>query len=705
MHYLVYSTAGGPGVEPNPSSYSGGVYWQITWNNESFTPPSTYYLGSTPQVYDDPDYALTPTSAVGTSCSQPMTIGGVNQSYSCQFEFNITTFYNPTQTVDAGIGASTKQFNDVVVAFPPTVTGSNPVVQPPTASAPAITGACLTGCVTTGSNIAFTVGTGGTFQVLPTGYPAPKLTETGALPSGVTMNLLTGILGGTPAPGTSGSFPISFTATNSVSTTTQNFTLIVSEVSQTITFPAPPSTAVYNSTFPVSATASSGLTVTIAASGVCTISSGTVTMTSGTGTCTLTASQAGNANYGPAPNVVQTVTATPASQTISFAGAPASAAYGSSFSVTASATSGLAVTIGSSGSCSNSGTTVTMTASTGTCTLTASQAGNGNYSAAPSKNQTTTATKANSTTAITSNTPNPSTVNQAVTIAFKVTGSGTPTGSVTVTASTGGSCTGTLSSGAGTCTITFTAVASPTLTAAYAGDGNFVGSTSAGVSQTVNAATGSTLKLSPATLNFGVAYVGIPAFAATTLTNTGTSMITFTSFSIAAISGDDSGGFLGVELCPKTLNPGKSCTILMSFTSDSNVTKTHAANLVISDNATGSPQTALMSATVINPIASLSTKSVNFGNQKTGTTSAAATVTLTNSGSTSLTLSVLSVSGNFALATGTTCTKTTTLAPGANCLMKVTFTPATKGSKTGSITIGDNALISTSTVSLSGTGN
>jgi hypothetical protein len=36
------------------------VYWQITWNNESFTPPAPYWSGSTPQLYDDPDYAVTP---------------------------------------------------------------------------------------------------------------------------------------------------------------------------------------------------------------------------------------------------------------------------------------------------------------------------------------------------------------------------------------------------------------------------------------------------------------------------------------------------------------------------------------------------------------------------------------------------------------------------------------------------------------------
>jgi|SRR5277367_726535 len=143
----------------------------------------------------------------------------------------------------------------------------------------------------------------------------------------------------------------------------------------------------------------------------------------------------------------------------------------------------------------------------------------------------------------------------------------------------------------------------------------------------------------------------------------------------------------------------------MSFTADSNVTKTHAANLLIADNASGSPQMILMSATVINPVASLSPSSLNFGNQKTGTTSAASAVTLKNTGTTTLTLTALSISGNFAFATGTNCTKSTSLTPGSTCLMEVKFTPASKGSKSGSVTITDNAKNSPQSVPLSGNGN
>ena len=97
-------------------------------------------------------------------------------------------------------------------------------------------------------------------------------------------------------------------------------------------------------------------------------------------------------------------------------------------------------------------------------------------------------------------------------------------------------------------------------------------------------------------------------------------MVTFSSFKVASITGDDSTGFLGVELFPDTLNAGKSCIIIMSFTADSQTTKVHAANLVITDNGVGSPQTIPMTvAAVINPLATFSPTSLTFANQKSGT--------------------------------------------------------------------------------------
>src|SRR5438445_3669398 len=83
--------------------------------------------------------------------------------------------------------------------------------------------------ITSANATTFTVGMAGTFTVTATGSPAPALGESGALPMGVTFNTGSGVLSGTPATGTGGTYNITFTATNSAGTATQNFTLTVNE--------------------------------------------------------------------------------------------------------------------------------------------------------------------------------------------------------------------------------------------------------------------------------------------------------------------------------------------------------------------------------------------------------------------------------------------------------------------------------------------
>ena len=73
---------------------------------------------------------------------------------------------------------------------------------------------------------------------------------------------------------------------------------------QTITFDPLPNKVLTDPPFTVSATASSGLSVSFSAAGGCTVSGATVTLTA-VGTCTITASQPGNASYDPAPNVAR----------------------------------------------------------------------------------------------------------------------------------------------------------------------------------------------------------------------------------------------------------------------------------------------------------------------------------------------------------------------------------------------------------------
>ena len=224
---------------------------------------------------------------------------------------------------------------------------------------------------------------------------------------------------------------------------------------QTITFTSVPSSAVYNSSFTVTATGGgSGNPVTFTASGACSVPSGsaTYTMTSGTGTCSVIANQAGNSTYAAAAQVTKTVTATLAAQTITLTNPPTSAGYKSTFTATASASSGLAVTFTSSGACSNSGATYTMTSATGTCSVIANQAGNSNYSAAPQVTKTVTATKAAQTITFSTNPPATAAYKTSFTVAA------TASSGLAVTYTSSGACsnsgaTYTMTSGTGTCSV------------------------------------------------------------------------------------------------------------------------------------------------------------------------------------------------------------------------------------------------------------
>ncbi len=80
--------------------------------------------------------------------------------------------------------------------------------------------------ITSANSATFAIGRAGSFTVIATGDPAPALSASGALPSGVTFTAATGLLAGTPLAGTAGTYRIVLTASNGVlPNATQNFTL------------------------------------------------------------------------------------------------------------------------------------------------------------------------------------------------------------------------------------------------------------------------------------------------------------------------------------------------------------------------------------------------------------------------------------------------------------------------------------------------
>lgn len=97
------------------------------------------------------------------------------------------------------------------------------------------------------------------------------------------------------------------TTDNCGATTDASFTLTVGKADQTITFGALPNRNVGDPDFAVSATATSGLPVSLAANGQCTLSGNIVHITS-IGSCMITASQVGDSNFNPAPDVAQSFT-------------------------------------------------------------------------------------------------------------------------------------------------------------------------------------------------------------------------------------------------------------------------------------------------------------------------------------------------------------------------------------------------------------
>jgi hypothetical protein len=157
-------------------------------------------------------------------------------------------------------------------------------------------------------------------------------------------------------------------------------TFSIAKSGQTISFATISDTTQHSADIEINATATSGLTVPLQATGPCTLSSNTSPASAhitGAGTCTITASQGGDSNYNAASDVVRSFSISKDDQTITFA-TPADRTYGDAdFDPGATASSGLAVSYVATGDCSIVNGMVHITAA-GSCTVTASQTGDAN---------------------------------------------------------------------------------------------------------------------------------------------------------------------------------------------------------------------------------------------------------------------------------------------------------------------------------------
>jgi hypothetical protein len=178
-----------------------------------------------------------------------------------------------------------------------------------------------------------------------------------------------------------------------------------------------------------------------------------------------------------------------------------------------------------------------------------------------------------------------------------------------------------------------------------------------------------------------------------TLSNTGLGILKIAS--IAA-----TGPFAQTNTCGTTVNPSASCTISVTFSPTTIGTLTGSVS--VTDNAPKSPQQVTLTGTGTS--VQLTPVSVNFGNQPVGTTSLAKRITLINEGSVTVNITGISLTGTNASDFAQTNTCGTSVASGASCFIKVTFTPSATGKRTAQVLVSDDGGGSPQKTGLTGNG-
>jgi hypothetical protein len=269
---------------------TGTVTLDVTASNgisPNVTVPVTVVVGSAPAITS----ASTATATTGIPFSFNVTTTGypapsIGQS-GIPTGFSFTDNGNGTATISGTLTTSeVGTYTVELTAVNGTATASQALALTVASGAPAITSS---------ADPTFTAKTASTFTVTATGGPTPALSETGALPSGVTFTDNgngTATLAGTPAEGTQGTYPLVITATNTSGTATEELSLVInSGLAITSTSSA---TATGGKAFSFTATATGTPTPTLSHTG--TLPSG-ITFTAGTnGTATLAGTPSASAS-------------------------------------------------------------------------------------------------------------------------------------------------------------------------------------------------------------------------------------------------------------------------------------------------------------------------------------------------------------------------------------------------------------------------
>ena len=223
----------------------------------------------------------------------------------------------------------------------------------------------------------------------------------------------------------------------------------------------------------------------------------------------------------------------------------------------------------------------------------------------------------------------------------------------------------------------------------------------------IDAGNNPNISLVPASLNFGNETIGIPsAVQQINVTNPSTAPLVITSIALTSVPTPE---FTESDNCVGTVLPyGSTCLISIIFTPTA--TGSQSTQITITDNAggtagitqvlnvTGNGVTAATAVTV-------QPTSLSFSSQNVASVSPPQSVSITNTGTQTLNITQISTGTSGDYSQTNTCAPTYSLAVGQSCSVSVTFSPTASGTRTGALSISDNAAGSPQTVSLTGIGN
>jgi hypothetical protein len=208
------------------------------------------------------------------------------------------------------------------------------------------------------------------------------------------------------------------------------------------------------------------------------------------------------------------------------------------------------------------------------------------------------------------------------------------------------------------------------------------------------------VSLTPGSLSFSSQGIGTASTPqVVVLANTGNAPLTISRISLV---GTDASDFSQTNNCSPTLNPGSNCTISVTFTPQAGGMR--SAQLSVSDNAASSPQVITLSGTGTGAAVTLVPPSLNFGTLPVGQSSSPQVATLSNVGTLPVAIAELAINGASGQSFVQTNNCGSSLGPGGQCTITITFTPAAPGTLSATLTVSDNAPGSPQSVALAGVG-